>query len=92
MRECDRKNCKGVGTWMPKLELHVKGYAGAPAVAVFESLRVCDQCKATMKVSDLVDDSNWPDMVKNFTSRGYAAPTRKLTKIRWQRASDPESN
>lgn len=72
------------------LELQVKGHWGDPAVVVFESLRVCDQCKAKMTVKDLVDDSNWPDMVKTFTSRGYAAPNRKLTKLRWKWAIDPK--
>ena len=89
MKKCDRKNCDGVGNWMPILEMHVKGYKGVPALVAF-NLRVCDQCKAKLKVEDLVDDSGWIRLAGDFTSRGLAAPTRKLTKIRWEWSIDPK--
>lgn len=84
MANCDRKNCGGQGVWRPVLLLTVKGHDGPPARSVM-GLRICDDCRRKMIVADLVTDDGWQTICAGFTLRGFARPTRKLTKLDWER-------
>lgn len=91
MANCDRSDCDGQGIWMPVLQLTVKGYRGPPVQIAF-SLRICDPCKRTLTVDDLVTDDGWAIFCAQLRAAGRAKPTRKLTKIAWQRIPDPQDN
>jgi hypothetical protein len=84
MANCDRKACHGQGTWRPVLLVTTKGYSGPPAKSVV-GLRICDDCRKKMTVADLVTDDGWTSICAAFTLRGFARPTRKLTKLDWER-------
>lgn len=91
MATCDRTDCHNQGGWMPVLELRVKGYHGAP-VQVAMALRVCEHCRRKLTVDDLLTDDGWLIFCSQLHARGKLMPTRKLTKLTWQRIPDVQDN
>ena len=91
MANCDRKDCRGHGAWMPVLNITVKGYRGPPAQAIV-NLRICDTCRPKLTVADFVSDEGWVMICAGFRAQGKATPTRKLTKLTWQKIPDPDAN
>ena len=45
------------------------------------SLAVCDECKAEMKLDDLLTEEGWSMIVEAFLGRGRARPKRSRTEL-----------
>jgi len=71
------KDCKQIATHSVVLEAR-NHPAHSPATA--EMVVVCDAHK-DLKWEDVIDDKGWKVITSSFVERGYAAPSRKHSRI-----------
>lgn len=80
---CSRLVCGGEATHQVGLLLRADE-RHEPAEA-WLGLSVCEKCRSTLKVEDIVCDSNWPHILAGFVAAGKVMPCRRLTKLVFKR-------
>jgi hypothetical protein len=80
---CTRSGCANEARWFPVLLLYAdrRQYPmGVPARAVL-GLPTCDACKAGLRVSDVLSDDGWAQIVSGFRGAQKVVPHRADTEL-----------
>lgn len=78
---CDRAGCFGAAMFVPVLMIYApKRAANSDSPAKAEvALKVCAECKKTLRVADVLDEGTWSAICEGITRRGLAKPDRART-------------
>lgn len=83
--KCSREGCSDFATWWPILLLYAPvAYQDAPPCPAKLSLPVCDECKAEIRVEDLLSDEGFDALAFGIASAGKVRPDRDRTKLDWE--------
>jgi hypothetical protein len=96
MTPCDRTGCTSGKSplWAPTLVFWsvLPGATGPMRLRVCEgelSMRLCDDCRDTVTLADMLDDLNWQQIV-GYWPRGRVLPERALTELEFTFYDDVE--
>lgn len=70
--------------WTPVLLVRKRPEDG-PIFAPIE-IRLCDECKRTMKVRDAITDDIWTQIIRQTVAAGEPVPVRALSQLMFERA------
>jgi len=83
MKLCSRTACSAEATHRVGLLLRADEHH--EPVEAWLGLEVCEKCRSTLKLEDVVCDGNWSHILAAFAGIGKALPRRELTKLVFKR-------
>ena len=84
---CSKDGCANEGLWHPVIRL--RSLDGTASEAIFGQFHLCDDHRASAKLSELLLDGDWVEILRGFAEAGVALPDRAATHLGFISVWDP---
>ncbi len=91
MANCARKDCPGIGYYVPILQIRMKK-KDKPLSAELPQLIVCEGHRLSSVVTDFLSDEGWDKIVKHLREAGRGGFSKTLTTLAWREIEVPNDS
>jgi hypothetical protein len=82
--------CLNDAKWYPVLILRVENVSKVVRAGL--EVHLCDSCKASCKLTDILSEGGWQTILQAFCAQGRKAPKHSLTQLGWTEIGSEEAH